>query len=75
MSGTETVSSGSVTASSRTVTGWSSLLVTVAENRPLPLDRMTALGAATLTERSRSSIQSRERAAEVRLGKGSRRLA
>ena len=43
-----TRSSGSVTASSRTVTGWSSRLWTVAENRPLPLERITALGAGHL---------------------------
>ena len=47
--------------SSRTVTGWSRSFVTVAANRPLPLERMTAVGASMLHRPSRSSIHARDR--------------
>ena len=56
-----------------TVTGWSSRLVTVAANRPLLLDRVTARGASTSTERElvgdpRRATRSASRARGVGVG-------
>ena len=52
VSGASMVSGSSVTAVTRTVTGWSSPLVIVVANRPLLLDRVTARGASTSIEPS-----------------------
>ena len=43
-------------------------------DRPLPLDRMTALGASIVTERSWDSIQERDWSAEKRATSGRSRL-
>ena len=70
LAGPSMVSRSSARASMVTVTGWSRSLVTVAWNRPLELERVTARGASTCTRPSRLSIHTRDPSADARFSMG-----